>query len=221
MAVRVAQSVVQLVVNGNPNVRVAQSVVQLILIPAPPVPVAGVAAPFSGGAGFRPAFCGCDPGTFEAERLRILRARRDSFPYRDIFPPEGDTTINQQRTVAAPALGATAVVLAYRVPSGRRLILQGILQVYTGGAFAPGDALWTVDVDTPVGVPNVQAMPVQGLVNVPFPLGSDQLGTFWPFTKPYEFGSLSLVQSKVTNVNLGGGSFTSGFIGFLDDPVTK
>lgn len=216
MAARVAQSAVQLIINSNPNARVAQSVVQLILVPAPPPPVAGTPAPFSGGAGFRPAACGCSPEVFEAERVRILRARRGAWPYPDIFPPAGDTVVNERRSIAAPALGATAVVLAYNVPSGRRLILQGILQVYTGGAFVPGDALWTVDVDTPVGVANIQALPVQGLVNVPFPLGSDQLGTFWPFQKPYVFGPLSLVQSKVTNVNLGGGAFTSAFVGFLE-----
>jgi hypothetical protein len=96
--------------------------------------------------------------------------------------------------------------------------LRAIIQAFVGGAFLPGDATWTIDRNTPVGIPNLQGQPEQGLINVPVPIGS--FAPFAPdrFERCYEFEELDDVRSKATNVNLGVGSpnfFTSGFFGYL------
>lgn len=213
---QVNQSVVQLVANASPNVRVMQSVVQLVIIPGPPPPGAPPPIPpLAGAGGFRPSTCGCSPDVLDAERLRRLLARLRSWPYPLLYPPDGAIPVETVHSIPAPALGATAVVYGLTVPDGFRLVVQGILQDYSGGAFLPGDALWTVDLNTPVGVPDTQAMPVQGLAGVPIPLGSVANGMLWPFAAPYHFRPSDLLQSKVQNVNLAGGFFTSGFFGYL------
>jgi hypothetical protein len=175
-----------------------------------------VAAGFGGAGGFRPAPCGCDPAQLQAEILRAARAQRKAWPYVHVFPAIPDPTVQVFGTVAAPAVNATALVLAYKVPSGMRFYLQGLIQVVSGVGFNPGDALWTVDVNTPIGQTNFQAFGVQGLVKVPVPLGSSAFGRFWPLPRAYEFAALDLIQSKVFNVGLAGGEFASGFFGYLE-----
>jgi hypothetical protein len=191
------------------SISTVASVVCSILITSQIIPPAG------GAGGFRPSSCGCSPQVLAAERLRRIYVRRRSWPYGYVFPAPLAVPVEQVATVAIPGVGSTALVLAYSVPEGFRFIMQALLLDVTAGAFAPGDALWTVDLNTPVGVPNVQAMPVQGLTAVPVPLGSVAGGSTWPLVRPYEFGPLSLVQSKATNVGLGAGVFTSGFFGYL------
>jgi hypothetical protein len=59
---------------------------------------------------------------------------------------------------------------------------------------------------------------IQGLQNIPFPLGSWVHGRWWPFRMPYYFEPLTVIRSKVLNVNLGAGPpgiFTSGLFGYL------
>lgn len=154
------------------------------------------------------------------DKTRDLEANKAAWPYVHVFPPPNSIPVHQITPVAVvcPAAGATAVVLAYRVPSGHRFVMEAILQAFTGGAFIPGDALWSVDLNAPVGVFNVQGTPVQGLTALPIPLGSWVYGTQWPFKRAYEFEPLSLLQSKVRNVNLVAGApnvFISGFFGYL------
>jgi hypothetical protein len=219
MAVRVAQSVVKLLMATNPNVRVAQSVVKLILIPAPAAAV-GQAAPFGGGGGFRPSTCGCSPAQLDAERVRRLRGRLQAWPYQHVFGDSNAIPVQEFHTIAAPAIGAGAVVLRYQVPSGFKFVLQALLQTYDQ-AFAPGDALWTVDVNSPFGATNVQAFPIQGLIALPVPLGSLAGGSAWPLPRAFRFSALDVLQSKVENVALGGGQFTSAFLGYLEPDVFR
>jgi hypothetical protein len=150
---------------------------------------------------------------------RDLEANKTAWPYVHVFPPPNSKPVHQIGSVVCPAQGATAVVLAYQVPSGFRFIMDAILQAFTGGAFVPRDALWTVDLNNPVIAPvSLQGAVVQGLTRVPVPLGSWVYGTQWRFPRAYEFEPLSLLQSKVTNVNLVAGLpnwFVSGFFGYL------
>lgn len=152
--------------------------------------------------------------TRQARRVADAR-KREEWPYIHVYPPPAAVPVHLINFVAAPAAGQSAVVLAYRVPSGMAFYLQAILQNYAGGNILPGDALWTVNRNAPTGVTDRQAMPVQGLAGVPIPLGSFAAGAQWPFSRAYEFAPLDLVQSVVSNVNLGGGSFVSGFFGYL------
>jgi hypothetical protein len=159
-----------------------------------------------------------------ADATRALDLTRDpdpnktAWPYVHVFPPPNSRPVHQIGTVAVPAQAATVTVLAYQVPSGFRFIMEAILQAYTPGAFVPGDALWTVDLNAPVGIADIQGAVIQGLTRIPIPLGSWLLGTQWKFARAYEFEPLSLLQSKARNVNLVAGApnyFVSGFFGYL------
>jgi hypothetical protein len=151
---------------------------------------------------------------------RDLEANKTAWPYVHVFPPPGAKPVHQitLTPVAVPAAGATVVVLAYQVPSGFKFIMEVILQTYTPGAFVPGDVLWTVDLNAPVGIADIQGAVIQGLTRVPIPLGSWIYGTQWKFARAYEFEPLSLLQSKARNVNLPAGApnyLISGFFGYL------
>ena len=156
-----------------------------------------------------------------ADQVRQERANRNDWPYEHLFPPSNSVPVNQitQTPVAVPAASATAVVLALRVPSGMRFIMTGLVQNIYGATFTPGDGTWTVDKNTPVGIADAQRMPMQGLVNIPVPLGSFDTGIPWRFARPYEFEPLDLVQSKFTNATSGATLLVSAFLGYLL-PVT-
>lgn len=147
----------------------------------------------------------------------VLKQRRlDAWPYYHVYAPPDSTTVHEVNFIASPGAGIPTVVLSYKVPSGKRFVLRAILQVYLGGgAFNPGDALWTVTQNETIGSTTAQSAPVQGLVNVPIPLGSIAAGNQWPFARAYEFGALTVVRSVVETVNVGGvGFFASGFFGY-------
>ena len=164
-----------------------------------------------------PFLSGAD-ATRALDKARETDPNKAAWPYVHLFPPPNSIPVHEIGNIVAPAQGALTQVLAYQVPSGHKFILQAILQNFSGGAFLPGDALWTVDRNTPIGIPSFQANPVQGLVAVPIPLGSIVAGTQWPFAMPYEFEPLDVLRSKVLSVNCPvgiGNYFTSGFFGYL------
>ncbi len=134
------------------------------------------------------------------------------WPYVHVYPPPDSLPVHQIFSIANPGAVATPV-LSYQVQTGFRLILQAILQVFSG-SFVAGDASWDVTVNNTIGSPSTQSMKVQGLTAVTVPLGSLVAGNPWPFMRAYEFGQGDLVQSVVTAANAGG-FYTSGFFGYL------
>lgn len=154
-----------------------------------------------------------------ADAVRRNQSNREKWPYMHVFPPVNAEPVHVIGAVETPAVAAQVVVLAYQVPSGFRFYLRGIIQTYEGGSFFPGQALWTIDRNTPVGVANFQAQPEQGLIAVPVPVGSfHPYFTMDEFARAYEFEALDIVRSKATNVSVGVGTpnfFTSGFFGYL------
>lgn len=156
------------------------------------------------------------------EAIRQTHANQEAWPYEHVFPPVNSIPVNATDAVVTPAQAAVATVLSYKVPSGFKLILTGIIQSYINagglGAFVPGAALWTVTLNTPVGVANVQASSLQGLTNVKVPMGSFLAGNVWYFARAYEFAPLDILRSTVLNVALGVGDpnyFASAFLGWL------
>lgn len=156
--------------------------------------------------------------TRAADRVRQQKRNQDDWPYVHLFPPPNSIPVNQTASVVVPAMGSTVTVLTYSVPDGMRLILRGILQAYSGGAFNPGDGLWTVTQNAPASISDTQGAPVQGLISVPIPYGAWQYGKYWRFERPYEFDQETVVRSTFKNVNLGAGApnwLVSGFMGYL------
>lgn len=154
------------------------------------------------------------------KRAEQVRAeRKEQWPYVHIFPPPNSRVLHLiSSAVAVPALNATALILKYQVEDGMRCFLKGIIQCISGSVFTPGDVLWTLTVNEPIGITDVQGAPVQGLVRVPVPLGSWQNGVPWEFERAYEFPPNSLIQSTALNISGTPGApnfLVSGFFGYL------
>lgn len=157
-----------------------------------------------------------------AEKVRIQRQNQSDWPYVHVFPPPNSIPIHQINSpaIAVPVMGASVAVLTYQVPDGMRLFLRAIIQNYSGGAIAPGDLLWTLTQNEPVGIADIQGAPVQGLISVPVPLGSWVYGVQWEFERAYEFPPNQVIRSmclnSTGNVQSGPGNWLiSGFFGYL------
>ena len=154
-----------------------------------------------------------------ADKLRQIRENQDRWPYIDLYAPPGSIHVHHMTLVpvATPAALASAEVLLYRVPEGFAFVMTAIVQQYQGGQFTWGDGTWTVNVNTPTGVANVQATPVQGLVNLPVPLGSFNDSGPWQLPRSILFEPLDEIRSVFTAGagGVAGGLLVSLFSGYL------
>lgn len=190
-------------------------------------PAGSAAVQVGGGAGAAGAAIGqgrfhCCVRTHEvhwtkmAEAVRRMKLNQQAWPYLHEFAPPVADEVNLIAIANSLTAGSLLPVLSYTVPLGMRFFLEGILQDFAGAAFNPGDALWTIDRNaSPL---SLQSSYVQGLIQVPVPLGSFTARRQWWFKRAYEFGPNELVRSTVINVNLGVGAgnvFISGFFGYL------
>lgn len=162
-------------------------------------------------------FSGADAAR-AAEKVRQERAKQSSWPYEYLFAPPDSIPINGGtlgvQTAAVPAAGSTVTIATFLVPSGFRFIMQAIWLCFEG-TFLPGDSLFTVTCNPNSGA---QSNPVQGLINVPIPLGSWKFGMAWEFDRPYEFAALDFLTAVGKNVNLAPGppnQYVAGFFGYL------
>jgi hypothetical protein len=148
-----------------------------------------------------------------AQALREDRARKIQWPFPWSFPPPGATRV----TAGASALGTLLVPtvlagatqgLAYTVDEGFQFALQAIVVEYLNagaiGLVNPGDFLWSLTLNQPVGVTTFQGSPIQGLTNVDVPLGTLQIP--WPLECAELFQPNDCIRSVFTNVALTDGS---------------
>lgn len=145
------------------------------------------------------------------ELISAEQERRNMWPYPHIYPPpdaEDVFVVNIAATTDPAGATPTVAVVTYQVPSGKRFFLRAVLLSVTGAAsMIPGAGLWTVDRNKAIGIANVQGSVEHGLVNVPFPLGSN-LNYPWPLQRAREFEPLDVVRIKGTNVSLSIGAPT-------------
>jgi hypothetical protein len=144
-----------------------------------------------------------------ADAYRIaVQERRDQWPYVHIYPPPNSQDVNVIGTAATQAQAAAAIaVVTYQVNAGKRFYLQAVLLsavLDVSATFSPGDATFTVDRNSPIGITDSQFMPEHGLVNIPVILGSSIYGP-WRLHRAREFGPLDIIRVKAVNVNLGVG----------------
>lgn len=152
-----------------------------------------------------------------ADALRIaVQERRDSWPYVHLYPPPDSQDVNVIGTLATQAQGAAAVaVVTYQVNAGKRFYLQAVI-LGANVTILPGDALFTVDRNSPLGITDSQFMPEHGLLNIGVQLGSTTFGA-WRLHRAREFGPLDIVRIKATNVNLAEGApnfYVCGLFGY-------
>jgi hypothetical protein len=167
-----------------------------------------------------------------ADALRLaVQARRDAWPYVHLYAPPNSQDVNVIGTVATQAHAAAALaVVTYQVNAGKRFYLQAVLlsaQLDVGQNFVPGNALFTVDRNSPIGITDSQFMPEHGLTNVPVPLGSSLFGP-WRLHRAREFGPLDIIRIKAVNVGLQVGDptyYVCGLFGYevptLDVKATR
>lgn len=152
----------------------------------------------------------------DAYRLAV-QARRDQWPYVHIFPPPNSQDVNVIGTVVTQAQGAAAVaVVTYKVDAGKRFFLQALI-LGANVTMLPGDALYTVDRNSPLGITDTQFLPEHGLLNIGVQLGTTTFGP-WRLHRAREFGPLDVVRVKATNVNLAEGTpnfYVCGLFGYI------
>lgn len=142
--------------------------------------------------------------------------RKDAWPYVGLVPPGADPVHGSKDGIvvtAVPGVGATATLLSYVVPQGWRFFLAALLEDFEG-AFTPGDTFWSAFSNMNNGR---QINPIQGLVNVPVPLGAWRTGRLWYLRDPMEFAALDTVVLQAKNINLTGLNlyYVSGVFGWL------
>jgi hypothetical protein len=79
-----------------------------------------------------------------------------------------------------------------------RFYLAGLVQQFAGAGFiqGSGNALWTLDRDTPIGAAPLQGSSIAYYSQQPFTLGSFDDGP-WFFRKPWVFEAGATIRSKV------------------------
>lgn len=139
--------------------------------------------------------------------LRAVQERRDAWPYVHVYPPYNAIDVFVTGSAETQAQGGPVIeVLSYRVNSGKQFYLQGVI-LGANVPIVPGQALFTVDRNNPVGVVNLQFMPEHGLTNVGFQVGSFPVEPF-KLQRAREFAPLDVVRIKAVNVGLSAGSPT-------------
>ncbi len=156
------------------------------------------------------------------EKIRQTHANQEAWPYPHVYPPVNSIPVNETNSVVTDVLTSTSVILTYKVPTGFKFIMNGCILGYINagglGAFVPGQALWTVKLNSIPGVTNIQASPVQGLTLLKMPLGNFLTGHIWYFSRAYEFAPLDVLRATAQNIGLGVGDpnyFTAAFVGWL------
>ncbi len=148
-------------------------------------------------------FSGVESIRAAEQLLNAEQERKDQWPYLHVYPPANAVDVLVIGTVAIQAqLAAAILVVSYQVNSGKRFYLQSVL-LGANVAIVPGQALFTIDRNTPIGVTNAQFMPEHGLVNIPIQLGSQTIP--WRLQRAREFAALDTVRFKAANVALGAG----------------
>lgn len=160
-----------------------------------------------------------------AQALREERAARNQWPFPWSFPPPGAIRVtagaDTSGTLVVPAVNAGVFTegLVYTVNEGFQFALEAIVVEYlnagAAGLVNPGDLLWSLTLNQPVGVASFQGSPVQGLANVDIPLGTLQIP--WPLFCAELFQPNDTIRSVFQNVALADGApnyFKTLFLGW-------
>ncbi len=139
------------------------------------------------------------PAIKAADEVRkAAQDRREDWPYVHIYPPPNSIDVNEIGTIVTQDPAADPVtVVSHTVPSGKQFFLTAVL-LGSNATVPPGDALFTIDRNSPDGVTNAQFMPEQGFIAVPVALGS--LLRPWRLQRAREFKALDIIRVKATNV---------------------
>jgi hypothetical protein len=136
--------------------------------------------------------------THAANKIRQLQQSKTQWPYPWEFPQENSNDAQPFGSIPCPAGGVLTEIMEYTVPTGMRFYLKGIVQQFVGAGFVQGsgNALWTLDQDTPIGASPLQGLSIPFYYEQPFTLGSFDNGP-WLFSMPHIFEAGDTLRSKV------------------------
>jgi hypothetical protein len=152
-----------------------------------------------------------------ADAVRRAQAQRNEWPYVHVYPPPNSIRRNPTAYINCPAAGVQATILTFGVPSGYWFFMAQLGLFFSSAAFNPGDFLFSVDKNTPLGGGAFQGVPLTDLQNIGFPFGAFANGP-WSLARAELFAPEDVIRAKVTNVNLAGGApnvFGAMFGGWL------
>jgi len=161
--------------------------------------------------------------------IQAQQERRNAWPYTDRYAPPNADRVFEWGVIAAPASAAAAQVCIYTVPQGARAVITSVVfqTVVPAGSgmfvSGSGDVLWTLDVNTPVGVDPIQGSVVKGFFQVPFDLGTTQAP--WSLSKPEVGKPQDVFRVKVESnplvITPGAPQFYIAIINGWEWPVTE
>ncbi len=119
-------------------------------------------------------------------------------------------------SLVAPAFGPLnqGVILTYTTPQNFFSLIHGIVLGFSGPGSAPlpGDLIFTVDIDRPLGV-TISGYPEKDYGSVQRPLGNFTQGWIWPVEWRHRNGeTLRIKGQTVANVTVGPGNFLEAAI---------
>ena len=146
-----------------------------------------------------------------AHKISDERAKRSAWPYPWVYPPPGSVRVaaglDSSGTLAVPVAATPTQGLLYTVDEGFQFALTHLVVEYLAsgarGAWSPGDTLWSLTVNRPVGTVDFQGYVQQGFSGVDIPLGTLQIP--WPLEMPDIYDSNDAIRIVLTNVNLSSG----------------
>jgi hypothetical protein len=146
-----------------------------------------------------------------ATALSEERAKRSAWPYPWTYPPPGairvSAGLDSSGTIAVPVAGTPTQGILYTVEEGFQFCLTHIVVEFLTsgiiGPWNPGDALWSLTVNRPVGLTTFQGYVAQGFSGVDVPLGTLQIP--WPLEMADFFDANEALRIVLTNVNLSSG----------------
>jgi hypothetical protein len=142
-----------------------------------------------------------------AQQIAREAENRQQWPYEWRYPPLKSIRREPAGSIVAPAVATVTQILAFTVPQGFSYVWEGLLLTYDGGAFVPGsgDIVWSVDVDTPIGITSLANAPLADLQRILFPRGSFGGGP-WKLAKAETLKAGQTLRAKVTTT----GTITPG-----------
>lgn len=107
--------------------------------------------------------------------------------------------------------GNQVVLIDYIVKPNYFALFEGIVLGYSGGPLNPGDAIFTVDINRPLGVTNT-GYTERDYGSVPFPIGSLIGGPIWPCH--FRHRNKEEIRVKVKDISGNNSQFTAALVGW-------
>jgi len=131
-------------------------------------------------------------------KIRLMQDSKSQWPYPWSYPPPNAKNRLPSGSIVAPAANTLTQIMLFTVPTGMRFYLRGILRQFEGSGLiiGSGNALWTLDKDTPIGGTILQGSSIADFTAQPFTLGNFDQGPVY-FEMPEVIEAGAQIRDKV------------------------